>query len=292
MMNLEKYNESITYIEEHLTEEIDLEKAGKLAGCSGFHFSKVFLYLTDMTLNTYIRNRKMTLACYDLQKSNQKIIDIALKYGYESPTAFNRAFKKVHGVAPSKVNNKNVTLNYHEPIVFNIEIKGNRQFTYSIEEKKATRIVGFKEKYPINIDENFKKVPLQWFKATVTGKIKKIISLNNQKEKILLGVSVFDENGMFDYYIATETTQDVPKNYDEYIIPANEYAVFQCIGAIPKALQELQKNIVTDWLPASGYEYDNAPDIEVYYEGNRNSDDYRCEIWLPVKKTKEDIIDG
>lgn len=285
-MNLEKYNEAINYIEKQLTEDIDLDKAGEIAGCSGFHFSKIFLYLTDMTLKTYIRNRKMTLACYDLQKSDKKIIDVALKYGYDSPTAFNRAFKKVHGIAPSKVNNKNVTLNYHEPITLSIDIKGNRQFTYTIVDKEAMRIVGIKEKYPVNIDENFNKVPIQWFKATVTGKIKKILSLNNQKEKKLLGVSVFDDEGMFDYYIATETDQESPKNFDEYVIPGNEYAVFQCVGAIPKALQQLQKNIITDWLPSSGYEYANAPDIEVYYEGNRNSDDYRCEVWLPVKRCK------
>jgi len=282
-MNLEHYNEAIKYIEKHLEDHIDLDKAGQIAGCSAFHFSKIFLYLTDMTLTAYIRNRRMTLASYDLQEG-KKVIDIALKYGYESPTAFNRAFKKVHGIAPSKVNKKDVKLNYHEPISFNIEIKGNRQFTYTIEEKEAFRIVGVKDKYPVNLDENFNKVPLQWFKATVSGKIKKILKMNHQEEKTLLGVSVFDDEGMFDYYIATETSDDLPKNFSEYIIPKQTYAIFECRGAIPKAIQQLQKNIITDWLPASGYEYANAPDVEVYYEGDRDSDDYKCEVWLPVNK--------
>ncbi len=285
-MNLKNYNDAILYIEKHLTEDIDLKKAGEIAGCTEFHFSKIFLYLTDMTLSTYIRNRRMTLACYDLQKSNEKVIDIALKYGYDSPTAFNRAFKKVHGTAPSKVKNKNVSLNYHEPITLNIEVKGNRKFTYTIEDKNEIRIVGTKEKHPVNLDENFNKVPIQWFKATVTGKIKKILALNKKEEKTLLGVSVFDEDGMFDYYIATETNANTPKNLSEYHIPKSKYAIFQCRGAIPKALQQLQKNIITDWLPASGYEYANAPDIEVYYEGDRNSDDYKCEVWLPVKEVE------
>jgi len=285
-MDLAKYNEAISYIEKQLIGEIDIDKAGKIAGCSGYHFSKIFLYLTDMTLKTYIRNRKMTLACYDLQKPDIKIIDVALKYGYDSPTAFNRAFKKVHGVAPSKVKNKRATLNYHEPITLNIEIKGNRNFTYSIEEKEAIRIVGIKEKYTVDLEENFNKVPIQWFKATVTGKIKKILSLNEEEEKTLLGVSVFDDEDMFNYYIATKSHKETPKNFDEYVILKNEYAIFQCVGAIPKALQQLQKNIITDWLPASGYEYANAPDIEVYYEGNRNNDDYRCEVWLPIKRLK------
>lgn len=282
-MNLQYYNEAIKYIENHLGDHIDLNKVGEIAGCTGHHFSKIFLYLTDMTLTTYIRNRRMTLACYDLQ-DKKKVIDIALKYGYDSPTAFNRAFKKVHGVAPSKVNKKDVKLNYHEPISFNIDIKGNRKFTYSIENKPAIRIVGTKEKYPIDLEENFNKVPIQWFKATVTGKIRRLLKMNNQEKKALLGVSVFDEHGMFDYYIATETDEVAPKNFSEYILKEQTYAVFECVGAIPKALQELQKNIITDWLPASVYEYANAPDVEVYFEGDRDSDDYKCEVWLPVVK--------
>jgi len=283
-MNLSKYEEAITCIEEQLRGDVDIEKAAKIAGCTGYHFSKIFLYLTDMSLNTYIRNRKMTLASYDLQKSDMKIIDVALKYGYESPTAFNRAFKKVHGLAPSKVKHKAVHLNYHEPISFNIEIGGNRQFTYSIEDKEAIRVVGIKETYPVNIDESFARVPLQWFKAMMTGKIRKLLAMNSQEEKTLLGLSVFDEEGQFDYYIATATDQAVPKKYEDYLVPGGKYAVFQCRGALPQALQELQKNIIRDWLPASAYEYDNRPDVEVYYEGDRNRDDYRCEVWLPVKE--------
>lgn len=283
-MNLERYNDAVRYIEMNLTSEIDLNKAGELAGCSGFHFGKIFMYLTDMTLNNYIRNRRMTLAAYDLMKGDEKVIDLAAKYGYESPTAFNRAFKKVHGVAPSKAKKKEAQLNYHEPISLIINIKGNRQFTYRIEEKPAMRIVGVKERYVVNLDENFAKVPVQWFKAMMTGRIRKIMSLNKAEEKTLLGVSVFEEDGLFDYYIATETDEPTPKNMVEYNVDATEYAVFECIGAVPQALQELQKNIITDWLPSSGYEYANAPDVEVYYEGDRNSDDYKCEVWLPVVK--------
>lgn len=283
-MNLDKYNDAVKYVEDNLTGEIDLNKAGDIAGCSGFHFGKIFTYLTDMTLTTYIRNRKMTLAAYDLQKSELKVIDLAAKYGYESPTAFNRAFKKVHGIAPSKAKNKETRLNYHEPVSLKIEVGGNRQFTYRIEKKEAIRIVGVKEQYKIDIEDNFKAVPVQWFKATITGKIKKILSLNKASEKTLLGVSVFGDNDTFDYYIATVTDEAVPSNMIEYNITEGEYAIFDCYGAIPKALQELQSNIIKDWLPASGYDYANAPDIEVYYEGDRNSDDYKCEIWLPVTK--------
>ncbi len=283
-MNLLKINEAITYIEENLTCEINMNEVGEIAGCSAFHFRKVFIYLTDMNLNTYIKNRRMTLASYDLQSSDVKIIDLAEKYGYESTTAFNRAFKNVHGVAPSKIRHKNVSLNYHEPITLNIEITGNRQFTYKIEKKEDFRIIGVKEKYKVNIEENFKSIPNQWFKAMITGKIKKLLNLNNEVDKTILGVSVFDDENTFDYYIATKSNMELPRNFYEFTIPEGEYAVFECIGAVPKALQELQRNIIRDWLPSSGYEYADLPDVEVYFEGDRNNADYKCEVWLPVIK--------
>ncbi len=199
----------------------------------------------------------MTLAAYELQNTNIKIIDLSAKYGYESTTAFNRAFKKVHGIAPSKVKHKKVSLSYHEPITLNIEISGNRQFTYKIEKKEAFRIIGIKERYKVNIEKNFKSVPSQWFKALMTGKIKKLLSLNEDVDKTILGVSVFQDEDTFDYYIATKSTLELPKNFCEYVIPEGEYAVFECVGAVPKALQDLQRNIIKDWLPSSGYEYAN-----------------------------------
>ena len=88
----------------------------------------------------------------------------------------------------------------------------------------------------------------------------------------------------FDYYIASATDNPVPQNMHEYLVPATTWAIFECIGPMPTAIQELQKRIITEWLPTSGYEYADAPDIEVYPEGDTSSPNYRCEVWLPVIK--------
>jgi len=88
----------------------------------------------------------------------------------------------------------------------------------------------------------------------------------------------------FDYYIAAATYQETPEGMAEYIVPDCTWAVFECVGAMPTAIQELQKRIITEWLPTSGYEYANAPDIEVYFEGDQQSKDYRCEVWMPITK--------
>lgn len=102
----------------------------------------------------------------------------------------------------------------------------------------------------------------------------------------MLGVSTCMDGQNLDYYIAVATTKDTPENMSEYIIPEGTWAIFECIGAMPTAIQTLQKRIITEWLPTSGYEYANAPDIEVYFDGDQQSENYKCEVWLPIQKIK------
>ncbi|ROR28071.1 AraC-like DNA-binding protein [Mobilisporobacter senegalensis] len=115
---LKQLNTAVNYIEEHLTDTIDMEKMAQIAHCSVFHFQRMFSYLAEVPLSEYIRRRKMTRAAFDLQNGNEKVIDIALKYGYESPTAFNRAFQSVHGIAPSIAKQSGIILKAFPPICF------------------------------------------------------------------------------------------------------------------------------------------------------------------------------
>lgn len=281
---LEKFNDALDYIEDNLDKEIEQQKIADIAVCSIFHFSRVFSYVAGMPLSHYIRNRKMTAAGFELQSTEMKIIDIALKYGYDSPTAFNRAFKSVHGVAPSKARKKGVRLTAFPPISFTLQIKGDEKMNYTIETKEAFRIVGVSKHYEMDMDKNFAEVPKFWQKTAMLGKIPKIIKLNDTEPKGLLGVSTCMNGKDFDYYIAVASNQEKPKKYSEYTVPECTWGIFECVGAMPEAIQNLQKRIVTEWLPTSGYEYANAPDIEVYFEGDQKSDNYRCEVWVPIVK--------
>lgn len=130
-----RLNNTILHIEEHLTGEIDYAALSQLACCSSFHYQRMFAYMADIPLSEYIRRRRMTLAAADLQ-SGEKIIDVALKYGYASPTAFNRAFQGVHGVAPSLAKDSGVPLKSFSPIRFKITIKGAEGMEYRIEKKR------------------------------------------------------------------------------------------------------------------------------------------------------------
>jgi len=281
---LKRLNSAVNYMEEHLTDNFDLDKMAQIACCSTFHFQRMFSYLAEVPLSEYIRRRKMTRAAFDLQNGNDKVIDIALKYGYDSPTAFNRAFQSIHGIAPSMAKQSGVILKAFPPICFQITIKGDVEMNYRIEKKEAFKIVGVKEHYVINIEENFANVPLFWQKTIQSGIVPTICSYLDREPNGILGVSTCMNGKDFDYYIAAATSKETPEEFVEYIVPECTWAIFECVGAMPTALQNLQKRIVSEWLPASGYEYADAPDIEVYFEGNQQAEDYRCEVWLPIMK--------
>lgn len=227
----------------------------------------------------------MTCAAFDLQ-NDEKVIDVSLKYGYDSPTAFNRAFRSVHGVPPKRAKELGVTLKNYPRISFRISIKGDTEMNYRIEKREAFRIAGVTKKFSMNVEENFMEVPMFWQKTFQSGQITELCALMNGKPEGILGVSAGMNEKDFDYYIAVVTDKEVPagKGFVEFIIPECTWAIFECIGPMPEAIQNLQKRIVTEWLPGSGYEYADAPDIEVYPEGDQYAADYRCEAWLPIKK--------
>ncbi|MEA4969140.1 MAG: AraC family transcriptional regulator [Candidatus Pelethousia sp.] len=281
---LNRLNAVIVYLEEHLEDEIDLTHMAQIACCSPFHFQRMFSYLAEVPLGEYIRRRKMTRAAADLQNENERIIDIALKYGYDSPTAFNRAFQGVHGIAPSEAQKSGAVLKAYLPISFKIIIKGEVEMDYRIEKKDEFRIVGAKEHYVLNVEENFAQIPAFWQKTVQSGTFSQILGLVNQEPKGILGLTSSMKGKDFDYYIAAPSDMVVPDGLYEYTVPACTWAIFTCIGPMPTAIQVLQKHIISEWLPNSGYEYADAPDIEVYFEGNQQAEDYRCEVWLPVEK--------
>ena len=279
---IERLNQAIAYIEEHLTEEPDYEQLGKIACCSAYHFQRMFTYMSGVPLSEYIRRRKMSLAAVDLQGGEAKIIDIAAKYGYNSPTAFNRAFQSIHGIAPSAVKNEGVSVKSYPPLAFKITVKGVGEMNYRIETKEAFRIVGVSQPLEKEIEKNFMVVPNMWGTAASNGTIQKLASLMNSHPMGLLGVSVCNDEEQWKYFIAVASTNENDA-FETYTVPAATWAIFPGEGN-NLSIQELEQRIVTEWLPTSGYEYGNAPDIEVYI--NSDPQNAKYEVWIPVIKKK------
>lgn len=279
---IERLNKAIIYIEEHLTKEIDYEELGKIACCSAYHFQRMFAYMANVPLSEYIRRRKMSLAAVDLQGGDEKIIDIAQKYGYNSPTAFNRAFQTVHGIAPSLVKGGGVAVKSFPPLMFKIMVKGVEELNYRIEKKEAFRVVGVSQPLHKEVEENFMIVPQMWQDAAVNGTIQKLAGMKDSPVMGVLGVSVCNDEEQWKYFIAVSSSAPVDEGLEEYIVPAFTWAIFPGEGACPQAIQELERRIVAEWLPTSGYEYDNGPDIEVYL--NPDPQQAEFEVWIPVTK--------
>lgn len=277
---IEKLNNAVNYIEENLTTEVNYEKLGKIACCSTYHFQRMFTYMAGIPLSEYIRRRKMSLAAVDLQSGHEKIIDVAAKFGYSSPTAFNRAFKSIHGIAPSSVKNEGVLVKSFPPITFQVTVKGVEEINYRIETKSDFRIIGLSQPLNKNIEDNFLIVPKMWQSAAVDGTIQELAGLMNSNPKGLLGVSACNNEEEWKYFIAVSSTVETQK-FEDYRIPAATWAIFSGSGT-NRTIQDLEKRIITEWLPTSGYEYANAPDIEVYLNPSPQNAQY--EVWIPITK--------
>lgn len=278
---IERLNSAVNYIEENIKDPINLEVVSKIACCSTYHFQRMFAYMADIPLSEYIRRRRMSLAAVDLQNGNEKVIDISLKYGYDSPTAFNRAFRSVHGIAPSQAKEEGAILKAFPPISFQITIKGDHEMNYRIEKKEAFRIVGISRALETEIEKNFAIVPQMWNAAAIDGTIPRLAAMMEGMPTGLLGVSSCNESDNWRYYIAVASKQSIENDLEEYIVPSATWAIFSGEGT-NKSIQELEKRIVTEWLPTSGYEYGNAPDIEVYL--NPDPQNAKYEVWIPVLK--------
>lgn len=278
-----RLNSAINYIEEHLTGEIDYDELARVACCSVYHFQRMFTYMAGVPLSEYIRRRRMSLAAVELQSGDEKIVDIALKYGYTSPTAFNRAFQSIQGIAPSAAKKEGVSIKSFPPISFKITVKGVEELNYRVEEKEAFRIVGLSQPLDREVENNFQVVPKMWQQASMDGSIPALAAMMNGQPMGLLGVSACNKEDEWKYFIAVATDQPLEegKQWEEYIVPAATWAIFAGSGD-NLSIQELERRIVTEWLPTSGYEYANAPDIEVYLNPDPANAQY--EVWIPVTK--------
>lgn len=168
---IERWNRAMDEIELSLTGEIDCERLGRIACCSAYHFQRMFTYLAGVPLGEYVRRRRMSLAAADLQAGRDKVIDIAARYGYESPTAFNRAFRAVHGIAPSAVRTGGVPVKCYPRMVFSLSVQGGEEMQYRIETRDAFRVVGISRPLDREIENNFREVPLMWDAAARDGTV-------------------------------------------------------------------------------------------------------------------------
>lgn len=274
---LQRMNNALDYIESNLEGDVNYKITADLAFCSVSYFQRMFSLLTDITLSEYIRRRRMTLAAFELQNKNVKIIDLAIKYGYESPD-----FQSSHGVMPSIARNKGISLKAYPCLTFHISIKGDVEMNYRIESKEEFRIVGVKRSFQGPSDDE-SVVPLFWDEIYSNGCFQEMLKISTGTPKGVHGfIRVFDESKV-DYTIACLSDKEPPEGMVSQVIPKSTWAIFELGGPVNTAMAEAWKRIFSEWLPASNYEYAETVDIECFpYYGDKRASDFKFEIWLPI----------
>ncbi len=287
---IKNLNQVIDYIENNLTGEIVNDEIVKLAGCSIYNFQRMFSYIADKPLSEYIRSRKLTLAAFDIINSRERIIDIALKYGYESQDSFARAFKHFHGVLPSTARNQTVQLKSCPKISFQITVKGANDMNYQIEQWPAFKIAGIRKH--ISTADAFQIIPQIWDTAWKDGTMSKLLELFQKADYRpagFIGMAIGGQWGNseeMDYCIGVTNYVDhpscnyvpVPEGMEEMDLPQATWVIFNADGELPDAVQKIYKQFYMEWLPNSGYQLEDLPAIETFMQDNRQ------EVWIAVKQ--------
>ena len=284
-------SKAIDYIEEHITEPTDYARAAKEACSSPFNFQRVFALLCGYTLGDYVRMRRLTLAGEELLSTDAKVIDVALKYGYDSPESFSRAFTRFHGVSPSAVR-KGAAIRSFSRICVKLILTGGSIMEYRIEKKQAAKIICRRREFTKPGDDyTNREIPEFWNECGRDGSIQKLCGYikDSAQFKGLLGVCFSTEmtDSGFPYGVGAEYDgESDPQDFEIVEIPAYTYAVFTVRGKMPDAFRETYRKICTEFFPQSGYEYGNGVEIEVYPSADVQNPDYTCEIWIAVKPKK------
>ena len=290
---------AINYIEDHITEELDYEQIAKESFSSSFHFQRVFSILCGYTLGEYIRNRRLTLAGAELAKTREKVIDMAYKYGYDNPESFSKAFQKFHGITPSQARGSGVMLKSFSRLSIKVSLEGGCIMNYRIEEKPAMLLTGYKRRFTGS--PNDKQDQDHNFACETRLEQYILEGMCREHETIYQILTNFDSEG-YDFYFAYqfpswaledmhEIPADIAARFENVPVPAGTYIVFETERCeFPTAkMDELRMKAISEWLPTSGCELRDAPEIGVIHwfweEGNDKVNHSRyCELWLPIAR--------
>ncbi len=273
----ENIQNAVQFMEDHLTEEMKIEEIAARVYVSPFHFQRIFSALCGLTVGEYIRMRRLTRAAEELSCSDARVIDIAMKYGYDSQDSFSRAFTRFHGISPKAAKEKGAGLKSFAPLRIRLTLEGGMMMDYKIVEKAAFTVMGVGRKF--SADTSYQEIPKFWNEHYQSGGGEKVMGM--------FGVCMDGDGKQFEYLIADNYNPclEMPEGCVTREIPAGTWAVFPCRGALPDSLQSVNTMIWTEWLPnCREYKLAGNYNIEAYLKGGDNPEDFYGEIWVPVER--------
>ncbi|WPC07718.1 AraC family transcriptional regulator [Globicatella sp. PHS-GS-PNBC-21-1553] len=287
-MNIIKsFNKTIDYLETVLDDEIDEKKVTQLSGYSYSMFSRLFSILTETTLSEYLRSRRLTEAAVILRDTDEKIIDVAFKFRYESSDSFGNAFKNFHGFTPSEVRNGK-PFKLVSRVQLALSVRGGRSMNITIQKKKAFTVAGINEQ---NINSSL--CPSVWDKLYEKYSHDELVSLGSGKSvgvcHDILDLDNYDvlDTNTINYmagYIVNDVDKATGMGLDVLEFEEAEYAVVELTGSVPDCIHNGWKYAMEVFFPEHGYVHSGKPDFEYYYEGDMQSKDYKMELWIPITK--------
>lgn len=287
--------QAITYMEEHLLEDINYEDVAKQLYISNYEFHRAFSFLTGMTANAYIRSRRLSLAAREIVETDVSITEVALKYGYDTPESFTKAFTRFHGIAPKFARDGAAKLKLFNPLVIKLTVEGGKTMDYKIVQTKAQRFIALVRSFRneiINDDENH-EIPDFWAECNEKQMLHPIWMLRPDGKRDLYGLCTPTYEGAetFEYGIGIIADEDTAQ-YDEeelkkagfriWDVKPGTYVVFECIGKDGGCISDTWEKFYKEFLPQMGYEAEEETDYEKYFDQGREG--LFCELWIPIRK--------
>ncbi len=284
---LQEFNQLMDYIEENLTEQISGKEISKIVGMSDYHFKRMFSYMAGMSLNEYIKNRRLSVANVELI-NGARVTDVAFKYGYQSIEGFSRAFREWCGFLPSEVTKNKIQKSFPK-FSFFIDIRGGISMEFKIERKKKFNLVGVAKRVPIQF-EGVNNAILELAQSINEQQRDEMHQLADLYPHQVLNISYdfddghLEEKGYLTHMIGFATTKENSfADLEQLSIEESLWAIFPNQGPFPAALQETTAKIYSEWLPSSGYEIADLPGISFTKHDSSNENVY-SEIWMPIKE--------
>lgn len=272
--------EILKRIEENIEQEVDYTQLYKGLNISGSSLQRIFPVLFNVTLSEYIRKRRLTKAAFELKQTQHSILDIALRYGYESPDAFAIAFKKQHGATPSGVR-KGAPMNLFNALKLNLSIEGGNDLPIEIKTLPAFYVAGIS----IDTKVNSPDISILWKQLSESELVDDLISFSSGKS---FGVCYdMQDNGQVKYMAGWEVENpDKVKQLpvEVVLIESSTFAIIPCIGKIPESIHNAWNYMWKQFFPESGYTYSGKFDLEFYPHKVVDSKEYQMQIWVPLEK--------
>ena len=284
---LNNLNTSLQFIEDNIMENITCEDVSKMAFSSHHHFLRMFFILGGINLGEYIRNRRLTLAASDIVSSDERIIDVAFKYQYNTAESFSKAFKRFHGVTPSEAKRKQPLLKSQPKLSFQVTLKGDQIMDYKIVKKDNLVFKGLVQEMTTIDGANFKEIPKMWDKVMSSDICDIMFSQMDELGVVGLCYDWKEEDQKFKYMIGVRNESAEIDNSEVARFDSQTFAAFKSVGKLPKALQNTISQVFREWFPSSNYEHSGGPELEIYPPGNPQDDDYVCYFWVPIKQKGE-----